>query len=78
VNSSGEPKTHDLEDFTGRRALTVAEVASLYRLHPATVYRDIEAGKLTAFGFGAQGGAIRVPIAALADYEAAAIKTKAA
>jgi hypothetical protein len=58
--------------------LSVAEVADMYGLHPATVYREIEAGKLMAFGFGATGRAIRAPIPALADFEAASIKVRAA
>ncbi|ACU77392.1 hypothetical protein Caci_8573 [Catenulispora acidiphila DSM 44928] len=78
TNEQGSSVAYTQEIPVGRRALSVAEVAAMYGLHPATVYREIEAGKLTAFGFGGTGRAIRVPIAALADYEAASIKFKAA
>lgn len=79
TNDHGGFPTGDVVEFGGRRALSVAEVATMYGLHRATVYRDIEAGRLMAFGFGEKGGAIRVPITALPGYEAAAtIKPKAA
>ncbi|MEY9887667.1 excisionase family DNA binding protein [Catenulispora sp. MAP5-51] len=78
TNEQGSSVAYTQEIPAGRRALSVAEVADMYGLHPSTVYREIEAGKLMAFGFGATGGAIRVPISALAAFEAASIKVKAA
>ncbi|MER5302267.1 helix-turn-helix domain-containing protein [Streptomyces lasiicapitis] len=53
--------------------LSVREVATRLRVHPATVYRLIEAGELDAVRSGiprkpgskARGGAIRVPVQSL-------------
>jgi excisionase family DNA binding protein len=46
----------------------VADVAALLDVHPVTIYRDIEAGRLKAYRVGAGRGAIRIPREALATY----------
>jgi excisionase family DNA binding protein len=46
----------------------VAEIAALLDVHPVTVYRDIEAGRLAALRVGKTKGAIRVMPTALAAY----------
>ncbi|WP_194891345.1 helix-turn-helix domain-containing protein [Catenulispora pinisilvae] len=76
TDKQGGPVAHRQEIPVGRRALSVAEVAYMYGLNRATVYREIGAGKLTAFAFGPKGGAIRVPVMALAEFEAAAINVQ--
>lgn len=47
------------------RAYTIAQVADLLSSSPATVRREIAAGRLSAFRHGAQ---LRISEAALADY----------
>lgn len=46
----------------------VAEIAALLDVHPVTVYRDIEAGRLVALRVGKAKGAIRVMPSAFAAY----------
>lgn len=52
------------------RMYRVKAVAELLDVHVATVYREIEAGKLAAVRIGSAGkrAAVRVPGTALADY----------
>lgn len=54
-----------------RRTYSVAELANMYGVHPATIYREIKAGRLRAMRIGAKGGVVRVPVAAVEEYEAA-------
>ena len=46
----------------------VAQVAAMLDVHPVTVYRDIEAGRLKALRVGSGKGAIRILPDALAEY----------
>lgn len=46
----------------------VADVAAMLDVHPVTVYRDIEAGRLKALRVGAGKGALRILPAALDAY----------
>ncbi|MEZ0108593.1 excisionase family DNA binding protein [Catenulispora sp. EB89] len=78
TNEQESSVAHTQVSAVGRRVLSVGEVAEMYGLNRATVYRAIDAGKLTAYRFGTKGGAIRVPITALADFEAAAVKAESA
>jgi excisionase family DNA binding protein len=56
---------------TGRtKPYRVAEVAELLDVHPVTIYRDIEAGRLRALRVGKAKGAIRILPDALDDYVA--------
>lgn len=52
----------------GTRMLRVKTVAAMYDVSPATIYRAIEAGHLTALKLGA-GRALRIPEIALRAYE---------
>jgi excisionase family DNA binding protein len=56
-----------------RRTYSVAEVADMYGVHPATIYREIKAGRLKAMRLGAKGGVVRVPATAVEEYEATAV-----
>jgi excisionase family DNA binding protein len=51
-----------------RRPYRVAELAALWDLDQSTVYRMIYAGRLRAERHGLRGGAIRVPVDAVAEY----------
>lgn len=51
-----------------REPYLVAELAEMWRVDPSTVYRLIYARKLRAERHGARGGAIRVPVDAVAAY----------
>jgi excisionase family DNA binding protein len=51
----------------------VAEVALRLGVHKTTVYREIKAGRLKAYRIGTGRGAVRVPEASLAEYEAIAM-----
>jgi len=51
-------------DLTDVRFLTVAEVASLMRVSPMTVYRMVQAGELPAIRFGRS---YRIPEAAVVE-----------
>jgi excisionase family DNA binding protein len=54
---------------TGRtKPFRVAEVATMLDVHPATIYRHIEAGRLRALRVGAGNGTIRILPNALADF----------
>ena len=53
-----------------RKALKVAEVARRYSVDKSTIYRQIKSGDLPAFRIGSS---VRVPVWALADFEAAAL-----
>jgi excisionase family DNA binding protein len=46
----------------------VAEIAAMLDVHPVTVYRDIEAGRLQALRVGSRKGALRILPAALDAY----------
>jgi excisionase family DNA binding protein len=48
----------------------VAEVAKHFDVDTSTVYRLISAGQLKALRIGSGRGALRVPVRALAEYEA--------
>jgi excisionase family DNA binding protein len=52
------------------RPFRVAEIAALLDVHPVTVYRDIEAGRLRALRVGAKKGALRILPSDLDDYVA--------
>ena len=51
-----------------RRPYRVAELAELWDLDVSTVYRMIYSGRLRAERHGPRGGAVRVPVAAVAEY----------
>ena len=53
---------------TIQKPFRVAEVAALLDVHPTTVYRDIEAGRLSALRVGTKKGALRILPAALDAY----------
>jgi excisionase family DNA binding protein len=55
-------------DASIRKPFRVAEVAALLDVHPATVYRDIEAGRLKALRVGEGKGALRILPEALSAY----------
>lgn len=54
----------------GQRFFRVAEVAARFEIDETTVYRQIKAGRLKAIRIGSGRGTVRVPAAALAEYEA--------
>lgn len=54
--------------FERTRMYRVREVADHFGVHPATIYRAIEAGELFALRLGHGGGAIRVPGDAVGTY----------
>jgi excisionase family DNA binding protein len=49
-----------LADRSVRKPYRVAQVAALLDVHPATVYRDIDAGRLKALRVGSGKGALRI------------------
>lgn len=51
-----------------RKPFRVADVAAMLDVHQATIYRDIEAGRLKALRVGSGKGALRIMPDALADY----------
>lgn len=51
-----------------RKPYRVAQVAAMLGVHQATIYRDIEAGRLKALRVGAGKGALRILPAALDAY----------
>jgi excisionase family DNA binding protein len=53
-----------------RKPFRVAQVAAMLDVHQATVYRDIEAGRLKALRVGSGKGALRIMPDALKDYVA--------
>ena len=55
-------------DGSIQKPFRVAEVAALLDVHQATVYRDIEAGRLKALRVGTGKGALRIMPAALDAY----------
>ena len=55
-----------------RRPYRVAELAERWNIDVSTVCRMIYAGVLHAEGHGPRGGALRVPVDAVAEYERAA------
>lgn len=54
--------------FERTRMYQVKAVAEHFGVHPATIYRAIEAGELRALRLGSGRGAIRVPGGAIEDY----------
>jgi excisionase family DNA binding protein len=48
----------------------VKAVAAMFDVSPATIYRAIEAGQLTALKHGGGKGALRIPEASVRAYEA--------
>jgi len=56
-----------------RRPYRVAELAERWDIDVSTVYRMIYAGMLHAERHGPRGGALRVPVDSVAEYERAAI-----
>lgn len=70
MHDQGKPGLVALEAPTEkRRTYSVAEVAEMFGVHPATMYREIKAGRLKAIRIGAKGGVVRVPVWAVAEYE---------
>jgi excisionase family DNA binding protein len=51
-----------------RKPFRVAQIAALLDVHQATIYRDIECGRLKALRVGAGKGALRIMPAALDAY----------
>lgn len=51
-----------------RKPFRVAQVAAMLDVHQATIYRDIEAGRLKALRVGSGKGALRILPAALDAY----------
>ena len=51
-----------------RKPFRVAQVAAMLDVHQATVYRDIEAGRLRALRVGAGRGSLRIMPEALDAY----------
>lgn len=51
-----------------RKPYRVAELAELWDLDVSTIYRMIYSGRLRAERHGPRGGAVRVPVAAVAEY----------
>lgn len=51
-----------------RTPYRVAELATLWDLDQSTIYRMIYAGRLRAERHGLRGGAIRIPVEAVAEY----------
>ena len=51
-----------------RKPFRVADVAAMLDVHQATVYRDIEAGRLKALRVGSGKGALRILPAAFDAY----------
>lgn len=56
------------QDRAPRKPYRVAQVAAALDVHPSTIYRDIEAGRLRALRVGAGRGALRIPQAAFDEY----------
>lgn len=56
-----------------QRSYKVAEVAEHYGVSLSTIYREIKAGRLTAFRIGTGRGTVRVPADALAEFDSAAM-----
>lgn len=54
--------------FDSTRLYRVKAIAEALDVSPATIYRAVEAGKLTAYKIGAGNGAIRIPGAAVPAY----------
>lgn len=75
MHYQGKPGLKALEPEDGRLMYSVPELATRYGVHPATIYREIKAGRLKALRLGAKGGAVRVPVASVAEYEALATIT---
>lgn len=55
-------------DSARREPYLVAELAEMWRVAPSTIYRMVYAGRLRAERHGLRGGAIRIPVDAVADY----------
>lgn len=51
-----------------RKPYRVAQVAAALDVHPSTIYRDIETGKLRAHRVGTGRGALRIPHWAWQEY----------
>jgi excisionase family DNA binding protein len=51
-----------------RKPYRVADIAAMLDVHQATIYRDIEAGRLKALRVGSGKGALRILPAALDAY----------
>ena len=51
-----------------RKPYRAAELAELWDVDVSTVYRMIYSGRLRAERHGPRGGAVRVPVAAVAEY----------
>jgi excisionase family DNA binding protein len=64
------PNQATADTVDDRKALKVAEVARRYDVDKSTIYRQIKSGDLPAFRIG---GSVRVPVWALADFEATAL-----
>ncbi|SCK06018.1 helix-turn-helix domain-containing protein [Streptomyces sp. WMMB 322] len=60
------------EPTTDQRPLKVKDVAALLDVHVATVYREIEAGRLHAIRVGAGRGTLRIPRPAYDAYVSSA------
>lgn len=55
-------------DGARREPYLVAELAEMWRVAPSTIYRMVYAGRLRAERHGIRGGAIRIPVDAVAEY----------
>lgn len=66
VQATAEPVTPAASEI--RKPYRVAQIAAMLDVHQATVYRDIEAGRLKALRVGAGRGALRVLPPALDAY----------
>jgi excisionase family DNA binding protein len=55
-----------------QRPLKVKDVATILDVHVATVYREIEAGRLHALRVGAGRGTLRIPRASFDAYQLSA------
>lgn len=66
--TAGETVSTTDSDRPTRKPYRVVEVAALLDVHPATVYRDIESGRLKALRVGSGKGALRILPEALDAY----------
>jgi excisionase family DNA binding protein len=70
VQGTSMPPTGGITPAAERpqRPYRVADVAAMLDVHPVTIYRDIDAGRLKALRVGSGKGALRIMPDALASY----------